>query len=712
MNQKTAKYLEQLGVQPRYTSTKTTLADGSSSSLNFVYWSEFYADGMKLSHDFLRLDGMTSDILFGVDILIKLGYDLTKCKSRPINNFVFSVVQRQALSQKEESILANVLKTEMEKFKNLPKTSNIGEHVIRMKNDKIFRQRYYPRNPMMKAVINNQISELLEDGMIEKSESPYSSPVVLVRKKDGNWRMCIDFRQLNENSEQDAYPMPHIQPILNRLRNANFLSTIDLRNGYWQIPIRADCRKYTAFCVPGRGLFQWKVMPFGLHSAPATFQRALDDVISYDLEDYAIAYLDDIIIYSQTFEEHMRHLRLILNRLFEAGLRINTEKSKFCCQELKYLGHVIGSGGIKTDPEKIRAISDMIAPTGVKGVRRIVAMASWYRNFIPNFSDIVAPLTALTQTGRDFSWNEEHQYALNQLKEKMTSAPILSCPNFEIPFVLQTDASDIGVGAVLFQRESEIEKVISYSSRKLTPREQKYSTTEKECLAIVWAIQKNQHYLEGYEFTVVTDHLSLKWLLKLENPKGRLARWIMALQQYKFSVEYRKGSMNVVPDTLSREPIETTLEGHIVNSIQAHSDPEITNHEKYSWYSKKLEEVKKCPEKNPDFTIVNGSLLKHVPDKNLTDDNWLVCVPNEMRERVLKENHSSTTSGHFGIRRTSLRICSKYFWPGMCRDIRRFVARCKVCLEFKVPQKKPAGYMYTVHPSKPWEVVCIDFVGP
>lgn len=226
----------------------------------------------------------------------------------------------------------------MEKFKDLPMTSKIGEHVITMKNDKVFRQRYYPRNPMMKEIINKQISELLKDGMIEKSESPYSSPVVLVRKKDGNWRMCIDFRQLKENSVPDAYPMPHIQTILSRLRNAKFISTIDLRNGYWQIPIREDCRRYTAFSVPRRGLFQWKVMPFGLHAAPATFQRALDSVISYDMEVYAIAYLDDIVIYFESFVQHMLHLRLILNRLCQAGLRIKNEKSKFFRRELKYLG--------------------------------------------------------------------------------------------------------------------------------------------------------------------------------------------------------------------------------------------------------------------------------------------------------------------------------------------------------------------------------------
>lgn len=713
INSATAKFIEAQGIIPRHISAKTTLANGTSSELSSVYWIEMICDGVFISHDLMRLDGMSCDVLFGVDILQKLSYNLQQNRTM-LSYQLCSIVDRSHLSAEEENKLNNLIQLELTKFENLPQTSSAGIHVIKMKTDTPFRQRYYPRNPCMKEVINVQIDELLSSGQIEKSDSPYSSPLVLVRKKDGSWRMCVDFRQLNEKSEQDAYPMPHIQPILNRLRTSKYISTIDLKNGYWQIPIREDCRKFTAFAVPGRGLFQWKVMPFGLHSAPATFQRILDQVISHDLEEFAIAYLDDIVIFSESFEEHLIHLTQVFERLLQAQLRINTTKSRFCKHELQYLGHIIGNGGIKTDPEKIRAIKEYATPSSVKEVRRFVAMASWYRNFIPNFSEIVAPLTQLThknEMSRKFLWTDNHQLSFDALKNKMISTPVLSCPDFSIPFLLQTDASDIGLGAVLFQRENDQEKIISFSSRKLTDREQKYSTTEKECLAIVWAIQKHQQYLEGYEFTVITDHIALKWLLKIENPKGRLARWIMQLQQYKFLVEYRKGNQNVVPDALSRSPVDSKNDPEL--EFTAIVDiPKKQTSLACKWYNKKFEEVTKYPEKNPDFTIMNEHLFRHSANADLTEDSWKLCVSKPLREKVLNENHSEPTAGHLGTRKTVARIGKNYYWPGMSRDISKFISKCKVCLEYKVPQIKPAGYMHTLHPEHPWEVVCIDFVGP
>lgn len=709
VNTNTALFLESLGLIPRHTSAKTTLANGSSSNVSTVYWIELECGKQNISHDFMRLDGMTCEVLFGIDILDQLGYSL-KSSLIPVKEHCY-LVDRTLLLPEQEKELYILIELEFKRFADLPLTSSIGKHVIKMKTEEPFRQRYYPRNPCMKAIINEQIDELLASDQIEKSDSPFSSPLVLVRKKNGSWRMCVDFRQLNERSEQDAYPMPHIQPILNRLRSAKYISTIDLRNGYWQIPIKEDCRKFTAFTVPGRGLFQWKVMPFGLHSAPATFQRILDEVISHELEEYAIAYLDDIVVYSENFQEHLCHLKKVFERLYKAQLRINTEKSKFCKSELQYLGHVIGNGGIKTDPEKTRAILEFPTPSSIKEVRRLVAMASWYRNFIPNFSEIVAPLTQLTQGGKNnksFRWTDDQQKAFDSLKQKMSNTPVLICPDFEKPFVLQTDASDIGLGAVLFQREDQSEMVISFSSRKLTVREQKYSTTEKECLAIVWAIQKNQHYLEGYEFTVITDHLSLKWLFKLENPKGRLARWIMQLQQYKFSVEYRKGKHNVVPDSLSRGPVESKNDPELEFAALADSNKPVV----CQWYQQKIKEVTRTPEKYPDFSIVNGHLFKHSPNSDLTEDSWKLCLSKPQRERALLENHSTPTTGHLGLRKTISRISRNYYWPGMCRDIRKFVGRCKICLEYKIPQCKPAGYMYTLQPEQPWEIVCVDFVGP
>lgn len=616
-----------------------------------------------------------------------------------------SLTSRDTLSPEQEQALKLLLEEEFEKSKKLAGCTNFTEHVIKVKTDQPVKQRYFPKNPKMREVIYKQVDELISNGQIEPSASAFASPVVLVKKKDSSWRMCIDYRKLNEVSEKDAYPMPQIPSILNRLKEAKFVSAIDLKNGYWQIPIRADCRQFTAFTVPGRGLYQWRVMPFGLHSAPATFQRLLDQLITQECEEFAIAYLDDIIIFSKTFEEHLEHISIVLRRLQAANLKINIEKSVFCKSELKYLGHIVGNGGIKTDPDKIKAITELQAPTDVSGVRRIIGMAAWYSKFIANFTEIVAPLHELLKKDHKFLWEEIHQTALEKLKGKMVSAPIIACPDYQYPFFLQTDASNLGLGAVLYQRIEDQEKVIAYSSRKLTPAEKNYTTTEKECLAVVWGIQKNIEYLEGISFTVITDHIALKWIFKLPNPSGRLGRWVLELRNHDFNIEYRKGKLNVVPDALSREPLPyEESDTECCDATNEVSD--------CPWLESKKSQVLSHPEKFPDYFLDQGNLYKNCGIKEFGMDGWNLCIPTGLRQKILEENHSDVLAGHLGTRKTINRISRKYYWPGLQRDVKKFVNKCISCLENKVPQVQPAGSMHTTQAKEPWQIVTIDFVGP
>lgn len=755
-----AEWLSSKKANKYFASSKIKLADGSVKDTSECYDVTLLILGKIVKHKFTVMPKLQVQVLIGDELLRKIGVRLTDSEGFEVggptiddagNNHVTAMqqvssdkneslvevetaevtdsccvvsnlecehseetegglIERKDLTSAQESQLNALLERELKKFNSLTGCTNYAEHVITMKSDQPVKQRYFPKNPKMCEIIHKQVDELIANGQIEPSSSAYASPVVLVKKKDGTWRMCIDYRKLNEVSVKDAYPMPQIPSILNRLKEAKFVTALDLKNGYWQISIKSECRQFTAFTVPGRGLFQWRVMPFGLHSAPATFQRLLDTLVTLKYEKFAMAYLDDIIIFSKSFEEHLEHIEIILKVLQEANLKINQEKSVFCKKELKYLGHVVGNGGIKTDPDKVKAISELKAPTDVSGVRRVIGMAAWYSKFIKNFTSIVAPLHELLKKGQKFEWTTVHQEALDQLKEKMISAPIIACPDYTHPFVLQTDASNLGVGAVLYQIINGQERVVAYSSRKLNSAERNYTTTEKECLAVVWGIKKNIEYLEGIPFTVITDHIALKWIFKLPNPTGRLGRWVIELRNHDFDIQYKKGKLNVVPDALSREPLE--IDENDLESIEFCSAISDESSGNCPWLSKKIAEVAARPEKFPEYFLDNGTLLKNCGFGNCGGERWNFCVPTNLRQKVLEENHEDVKAGHLGIRKTINRIGRKYYWPGMQRDIKRFVDKCVPCLEHKVPQTKPAGYMHTTPVTDPWQVVTIDFIGP
>lgn len=672
------------------------------------------SNGEHVNHRFNLLPTLQSEVLIGYDLLQRIGIRLVDKNHKDIilantnesdMDICSAIKSRGTLSLEQESRLNSLLQEMMGKSATVTGCTNLTEHVIRMKTDVPIKQRYFSKNPKMVEIIHQQIDELIKNGQIEPSASAYSSSIVLVKKKDSSWRMCIDYRKINDHSERDAYPMPQISAILNRMKEAKYLSAIDLKNGYWQIPIRPESRQYTAFTVPGKGLYQWKVMPFGLHAAPATFQSLLDRVIVNDFNEFATAYLDDIIVFSKTFEEHLRHVQLVLERLSSANLKINVEKSTFCKDELKYLGHIIGNSGIKTDPEKVQAIKELPPPKDVSGVRRILGMVTWYAKFIENFTLVVRPLQELLKKSVKFEWKTEHQNGLDAIKSKMTNAPMIACPDYDHPFYLQTDASNVGLGAVLFQRIGDQEVVISYSSRSLRQAENNYTTTEKECLAIIWGIEKNREYLEGIPFTVITDHLALKWIFGLPNPTGRVGRWVLELQNYDFSIEYRKGKDNVVPDVLSRAPLLVEKElSELCNVTEEEAG--------CPWISRMMARVKANPEKYSEYLLQDETLLKNCGSTEFGITPWKLCVPTPLRTKVMHENHSHITAGHFGVRKTIQRISQKYHWPGMYKDVEKFIGQCRICLEHKIPQTKPAGTMHTTQVQEPWEVVTVDYIGP
>src|SRR4051812_43076423 len=340
--------------------------------------------------------------------------------------------------------------------------------------------------------------------------------------------------------------------MLDSLGGSTWFTSLDLASGYWQVEMDPKDRERTAF-ITQFGTYQFTVMPFGLCNAPATFQRLMDDVLRDLLWDFVVVYLDDLNIFSRTFEEHLTHLRTVFDRLKQAGLKLNPEKCRFVSPELTFLGHVIDKQGIRTDPDKIEKVKNFPEPKNLTQLRGFLGLASYYRRFIKDFSKIAGPLNKLLKKNISYQWTKEQQKAFEYLKGCLISSPILVYPDWNKRFILFTDASTFALGAVLAQRDDEDhEHVIAYASRSLLPAEKNYTATELECLAVVWAIGKFHHYLHGKRFLLITDHSALCHLLNVTTPNGRLARWVMKLQAYDFDTIHRAGKKHTNVDSLSR----------------------------------------------------------------------------------------------------------------------------------------------------------------
>lgn len=610
-------------------------------------------------------------------------------------------------------------------FKDEPTTlgrTDRVKHVIDTGEAVPIKQRYYNVSPARQKLINEELDRMLTLGVVEPSQSAWSSPIMLLDKPDGSKRFVVDFRAVNAVSKKDAYPLPQVTTILDRLRDARYLSSLDIKSAYWQIELEESGKEKTAFAIPGRGLYQFVTMPFGLCGAPATWQRFVDNVLGADLEPNVFVYLDDIIVVTASFEKHVEVLAEILKRIRAAKLTLNQEKCKFCRPELKYLGYVVSADGLRVDPEKIQAIVDIPVPRTQKEVRQFTGMASWYRRFISNFATRIHPLTSLLRKRCHFEWSAEAENAFRDIKSCLITAPILSCPDFAKTFTISCDASGIGIGAVLSQEYDQGEGVVAYASRTLTKQEQKFSATERECLAVIFAVEKFRPYVEGTEFTVVTDHHSLLWLNNLRDPTGRLGRWALRLQAYQFKLVHRKGQDNVVPDLLSRTTPTTLTEA---NSLEEDKGTEegtqrcdlidLPQDVKDKWYTGMVEKVRKTPQLYSQWKLEGNKLWKTMSniDPMLEEDQWRLVVPKDSRLETLTECHDEPTAGHQGVLKTYKRMQQRYYWPKMRKDVAKYVSRCNVCQRTKYDQQAPAGVMGTRRGvDSPWKMLAADLMGP
>ena len=415
------------------------------------------------------------------------------------------------------------------------------------------------------SVVQGELDKMLKQGVIEPSSSAWASPVVLVKKKDGSVRFCVDYRRLNDITEKDAYPLPRVADNLDALAGARLFSTLDLTSGYWQVEMDPDDAGKTAFCTRYR-LYQWRVMPFGLCNAPSTFERLMEKVLAGLQWKIALLYLDDVIVFSSTVEQQLDRLRLVFERIRKANLQLKPKKCHLFCKEVSFLGHWVSAEGVTTEEDKVQAVKEWPVPKSVKAVRSFLGLTGYYRRFVKDYAAVASPLIALTQKAAVFKWGEEEQRAFETLKDKLVTAPILGYPDMKERFILDTDASKCAIGAVLSQVQNGKEVVIAYGSRRLTKSERNYCVTRQELLAIVWFTGHFKHYLIGKKFLLRTDHGSLRWLFRFKEPEGQMARWLERLARFEFDIEHRPGVKHVNSDGLSRIPCE----GHCKSCLKGH----------------------------------------------------------------------------------------------------------------------------------------------
>ena len=554
----------------------------------------------------------------------------------------------------------------------------------------------YRMAPLELAELRKQLDELLEAGYLQPSKAPYGAPVLFQKKQDGSLRMCVDYRALNKVTIKNKYPVPNVADLFDRLSKASYFTKLDLRAGYWQVRIAEGDEAKTA-CITRYGSFEFLVMPFGLTNALVTFCNLMNDVLYEFLDSFVVVYLDDIVVYSETLQAHVEHLRRVFSRLRENSLYVKKEKCEFCQQEIMFLGHRIGKGQIRMDERKIQAIVDWSAPKTVPELRSFLGLANYYRRFIEGYSKKVSPLTDLLKKNAKWDWSDVCEKAFEEVKIAVTSEPVLRLPDFELPFEVHTDASDRAMGGVLVQEGHPI----AYESRKLKDAEQRYSAHEKEMAAVVHCLEIWKHYLLGTKFVVVTDNVANTYFKTQKKLSPKQARWQEFLAEFDFSWLHRPGKENLVADALSRKEVKsfvaslTVVHSDFVDRVRAFSEGD-----------KVYCELKQ--------KVSDGLVRKYwVDDGLLYAKGGRMFVPKGggLRQLLLKETHDPHWAGHPGVERMLALLSRDYYWPKMEEDIELYVRTCLVCQLDKTERKKQAGLLQPLPiPERPWESISMDFI--
>ena len=604
----------------------------------------------------------------------------------------------------------------------------------------------YRTRPEMREAVDNQAHEMIADGVVQPSTSPFSAPVLMVRKKLGGWRFLTDFRKINEKCDKVVYPLPRIEDSLQKLDNPQFFTSLDLTKGFWQIPIHPEDRKFFAFSTESMHL-EYLVAPMGAKNSPSVLSALMQLVLRGLPPQHVVSYLDDVLIATNTMEDHLLYLDKVLMAIEKAGMKLNPAKCTFAQDSVTCLGHLLSADGLSPDPVNINKIRAWEPPANARKLKTFLGLTGYYRHFVRDYSKIAQPLTELTRDDAEWVWSADHQAAFEELKGILTSNQVMNYPDFSKPFVVKSDASLGSIGYVLVQNDDGgREKVISYGSKKLDPTQRRWSTYDREYFALLCSIRANAHYLRHAPFVAITDHRPLLAWRKTDakkDPTGRRTRWAIELDTYDFELVYKKGRIHADADAMSRlggENDEVAVDSdefsfallgmsdrdeYSVVRLNANKEGMDTlrkaqdEDDIISEVKKFVKARKRIPRTFPEpwfasnsrWLIVNkGILYKKAYSEVIHDQILQAVIPDSMRKEVLTDLHGDYMSGHPCPSKMLLTVKRYAVWPSISRDVDIFVQNCKVCDQMRDPVPQNRTPRVPLESKNIWDWVVCDLI--